>query len=239
MKNVLLIDSGSGGVNILKECLRVCPCANFLMFCDNKNLPYGDKDKKFLIDTTMQNLREIEKIFKFDIVIFACNTLTSVCIDACRGAFPKVKFVGTVPAIKPALEEFKEEEIAVLATKVTLENSLLLAKHPSVMRVQMRELATLIDQNLDNLAVLEGILCERLAKLDVKAIVLGCTHYVAVKDLIEKCLPKAKVFDGANGVARRLESLLGGKEEGYSVKIVTSKDDDMWAKLWNFLNEEE
>ena len=45
MKNVLLIDSGTGGVNVLKECFKVVPKCNYLLFCDTKNLPYGTKSK--------------------------------------------------------------------------------------------------------------------------------------------------------------------------------------------------
>lgn len=234
MKNVLLIDSGSGGVNILNECLKVCPYANFLMFCDNKNLPYGSKSKEVLIEITLQNLREIRKFFNFEIVVFACNTLTSACIDACRAAFSEIEFVGTVPAIKVALEKYQENETVVLATGVTIMHNKLISKHPNVRCKEMAELATLIDENLDNLSVLEDYLRAELEGVDAKALVLGCTHYVAVKEMLEQILPDVEIFDSANGVARRLKSLLGEPTGEYAVKIVASKGDDMWAKLWNY-----
>ena len=69
MKKVLLIDSGSGGVNILKECVKVCPYADYLLFCDTKNLPYGSKSKEELIEITFKNLDEIHKFFPYEIVI--------------------------------------------------------------------------------------------------------------------------------------------------------------------------
>ena len=58
MKNVLLMDSGSGGINILKECVHVCPYCNYLLFCDALNLPYGNKSKEELIDITKKILTE-------------------------------------------------------------------------------------------------------------------------------------------------------------------------------------
>jgi len=234
MKNVLLIDSGSGGVNILKECLRVCPYANFLMYCDNKNLPYGDKSKEFLVETTLQNLKDIRRFFDFDVVVFACNTLTSVCIDVCREKFQDVEFVGTVPAIKVALEKYDEDEVVVLATAVTISYNKLISKHQNIACKEMPDLAAAIDANLDDLSVLEECLKKQLGDLRAKALVLGCTHYVAVKGMIEKILPNVEIFDSANGVARRLKTLLGDGECDYEVKIMTSKNDDMWAKLWNY-----
>ena len=126
MKNVLLIDSGSGGVNILKECVKICPYCNYLLFCDHKNLPYGAKSKKELVEITEKNLLKIGNFFKFDIVIFACNTLTATVIDEMREKFCDIDFIGTVPAIKPALTEFKERDILLIATKTTLENNKLI-----------------------------------------------------------------------------------------------------------------
>ena len=71
MEKVLLIDSGSGGINILKECVKVAPYCDYLLYCDNKNLPYGNKTKEQLLQITFKNLENIYKFFKFKIVIFA------------------------------------------------------------------------------------------------------------------------------------------------------------------------
>jgi glutamate racemase len=237
MKNVLLIDSGSGGVNILRQCVKICPNCNYMLFCDNKNLPYGQKSKEELIDITCQNLDFLREIFPFEVVVFACNTLTSTCIDFCREKYANVQFVGTEPAIKPALEKFREDEIVVLATHATLEHNKLLRKHPNLRCVQMDHLATLIDENLDNLESLEGYLREKLCNISAKALVLGCTHYVAVVGSLQKIFPNAEIFDGASGVARQVKRIVGCEGQEYQVKIVTSQDGQFWAKLWNYFNQ--
>ena len=90
MKNVLLIDSGSGGINILKECVKVAPRCNFLLFCDAYNIPYGNKTKQELVSITEKNLNKINHFFKFDIVILACNTLTATVLDEMRKKFPNL-----------------------------------------------------------------------------------------------------------------------------------------------------
>ena len=232
MKNVLLIDSGSGGVNILKECVKICPYCNYLLFCDHKNLPYGAKSKKELVEITEKNLLKIGNFFKFDIVIFACNTLTATVIDEMREKFCDIDFIGTVPAIKPALTEFKERDILLIATKTTLENNKLIAKYKNsgIKFKALNKLAPLIDENLDEIEKIYPYLKKEL-KGNFKAIVLGCTHYMAVENLLKDIYKDAKIFDSSNGVARRLLSFVQERNLGYQVQIYC-EDDKMRAKLW-------
>lgn len=232
MKNVLLIDSGSGGVNILKECVKICPYCNYLLFCDHKNLPYGAKSKKELVEITEKNLLKIGNFFKFDIVIFACNTLTATVIDEMREIFCDIDFIGTVPAIKPALTEFKERDILLIATKTTLENNKLIAKYKNsgIKFKALNKLAPLIDENLDEIEKIYPYLKKEL-KGNFKAIVLGCTHYMAVENLLKDIYKDAKIFDSSNGVARRLLSFVQERNLGYQVQIYC-EDDKMRAKLW-------
>ena len=232
MKNVLLIDSGSGGVNILKECVKICPYCNYLLFCDHKNLPYGAKSKKELVEITEKNLLKIGNFFKFDIVIFACNTLTATVIDEMREKFCDIDFIGTVPAIKPALTEFKERDILLIATKTTLENNKLIAKYKDseIKFKALNKLAPLIDENLDEIEKIYPYLKKEL-KGNFKAIILGCTHYMAVENLLKDIYKDAKIFDSSNGVARRLLSFVQERNFGYQVQIYC-EDDKMRAKLW-------
>lgn len=245
MINVLLVDSGAGGVNILCECVRVCPRCNYLLFCDHFNLPYGEKSKSELVKITEKNLDKIESFFKFDIVIFACNTLTATVIDEMRDLRKNVIFIGTVPAIKPALAKFPAEDVLLVATKTTTENNKLFLKYKDEINfLILKELASLIDENLESIETLSPYLKKNLAG-DFKALVLGCTHYLSVANLIKEIHPNVKIFDSANGVARRLLSfvdMLEGGEvlvnkkgettcENFNVQIMCD-DDEMRAKFW-------
>ncbi len=238
MKKVLMIDSGTGGVNILKECVKVCPHCDFLLFCDNKNLPYGDKSKQELVDITLKNLEDIRKFFFFDVVVLACNTLTSTCIKECRERFKDVKFIGTEPAVKPAAKMFAEKDILVLATKATIENNQLL-RNGNYQLLEMKDLASQIDENIDNLMCLKPILENSLHGVSAKAVVLGCTHYVSVKGILSSIFPSETVFfDSQNGVARRLKEVVGDDFPAFKVQIMTSKEGEMLQKLlWKYFND--
>lgn len=232
MKNVLLIDSGSGGVNILKECVKVCPYSNYLLYCDHENLPYGEKSKAELIEITEKNLQKIRSFFKFDIVIFACNTLTATVIDEMREKYKNITFIGTVPAIKPALNEFKEKDILLIATKTTIKNNKLIGKYRNseIKFKALSRLAPLIDKHLDELDLIYPYLKRQLSG-DFKALVLGCTHYKAVEKIIKEIKPNVKIFDSANGVARRLLSFIQDRTFGYQVQIYC-ENSELRAKFW-------
>lgn len=241
MKNVLLIDSGSGGVNILKECVKVCPECNFLLFCDDKNLPYGNKSAKALQECTARNLENIKKFFDFDIVVLACNTLTCTCLSALRKNEQDIIFIGTEPAIKPALERYDEKDILVLSTDVTLRQNRLLKKHKNLKKQSLPELAGFIDNNLDNLEVLRPYLVEKLNDFlqkdkKPKAIVLGCTHYLAAKNILQEIFGnEVEIFDSANGVARRLKHFVEQSvqtSQSFQVQIMTSLNSGKLQSFW-------
>ena len=234
VKNVLLIDSGSGGVNVLVECVKLVPSCNFLLLCDNVHSPYGNKSREKLIEITKANLQMIEKFFKFEIVIFACNTLTATVIDFFRKEYPDVVFIGTEPAIAPALREFEEKDVLVMATPTTLASSKLISGLSRVQLCPFENLAREIDLHLDSLSPVVEAVTDKLKDFSAKAVVLGCTHYVAIAQEISKALGGAKIFSGESGVARRLKSLVGGTETNFQVQIMTTKDDDLLAKILSY-----
>ncbi len=234
MKKVLLIDSGSGGINVLKECIKVVDGCNFLLFCDDKNLPYGNKSVEELQDITIKNLKKIKLFFDFEICVLACNTLSCTCLDKLRQEFPSIVFIGTVPAVKPALEKYKPNEILVLATQVTIKHNVLINQNKGLILKPMSTLAENIDKNLDNLDNVKSIVFDELNSYQnkVKAVVLGCTHYFAIKPIIKEVLGNVEIFDSANGVARRLKSFVDCHDGNYQLQIMTSDNTNMLGQFW-------
>ena len=232
MKKILFIDSGSGGVNVLAHCVKKRVEGEYLYFGDTLFSPYGDKSKKELQKRVVEILELTKVFFDFEIVVFACNTLTTSTIDFVREQYPNIVFVGTVPAIKPAFEKYEKDEVLFMATKRTIENL-------KIDGLTVKDLPKLVDENLLSVENLENYLAENLSKYqNKKAVVLGCTHYLAVKEIIQKILPHAEVFDSNEGVANRLKSFVG--EGDNIVQFMTSKTGDegiisrYYQKLLNF-----
>lgn len=228
MKNVLFIDSGSGGVNILSECYRNQICGNFLYYADNKNAPYGDKSVSELKKIVVEILDKIKPFFDYQIVVFACNTLTTSVISYVRKKYPEINFIGTVPAIKTAFEKYPQKDVLVMATNRTIENLKLNG-------ICVPNLPKLIDENLLSLDELEDYLFSQLSDYkDKKCVVLGCTHYMSVKKIIQKILPNCEIIDSGKGVCNRLKTFTGIGES--VVQIMSSGNNDVSILSKYFLN---
>lgn len=247
MRKVLLIDSGSGGVNILKECIKNCPFFDYLLFCDDKNIPYGNKSKEELFKITEKNLQDIFDFFKFEIVIFACNTLTAVCLAECKNKFEKINFFGVEPMIGEALGKFCKEEILVLATSNTKKYCDSLQSWDGKV-LCIDNLASEIDENIDCIDKVFPLVEKAVGRFKgkIKAVVLGCTHYVAVKELIQQVLGEITFFDGGKVVAEKLKKHIEKTQpndlvvnsnsvllQNFQVQIVTSGSQEKRNKfLW-------
>ena len=234
MKRVLIIDSGSGGINVLISCLKLCPSNNYLLYLDDKNLPYGKKNEEELRKIACDIVLKINKIFHPDIVIVACNTLTSVAINFLRKEFPDIIFIGSEPAIKPALEEFTQKEILVLATDVTIRNSRILKGREDCCFCP-ENLPEVIDKNLFDRGKIKKYLVEKLGDRKPKGIVLGCTHFEGIRNELEEMFPDATLFGSAQGIAKRLKMFCDG-EEIYRVQIMSSGDEKNLKRFYQYFN---
>lgn len=127
-----VMDSGVGGVSVLKKLRASMPYESFLYLSDSLHAPYGNKPPDMireLAETNAARLRE----YGCKALVVACNTATAVAIDALRKRYSDIPIVGIEPAVKPALESVCATvkacdrevcgNIAVLATDVTLGQS--------------------------------------------------------------------------------------------------------------------
>jgi glutamate racemase len=154
--------------------------------------------------------------FGASIIVIACNTATVKCIERLRIDYPKLQFVGTEPAVKLALKNGAKKTL-VLATPNTInsERVHLLAQNnasPSqiVNFLPCPGLAETIEKhhNKDTDRILAKL--KELLTLDESydAVVLGCTHYSLIKEQIQQFYPNAKLLDGNDGVAKRVEAIV-------------------------------
>ena len=209
---IIFIDSGVGGLSTLFSVYSAMPNENYVYFADQINAPYGNKTKKELKKIIIQNIKNLISVWHPKAIVLACNTATATTIMLLRKMFPQLLIIGTEPAIKPAIQS-GAEKVLVLGTYCTIQNSSLvnLFKHNSnkVKFSPMPKLATVIENNYDNLDFIKNYLNNELAKYKGKfdAVVLGCTHYVLIKQMLEDVL-KVKSFNGNLGVSNRLKQCL-------------------------------
>lgn len=221
-KCVLFLDSGTGGLSTLFQAKKLIKNQNFVYVADFLNSPYGNKTKKELKRIVLNNLKFYIKKFNPSCVVLACNTATAVCLEDARKQFC-IPIIGTEPAVLPALKQnFKN--ILVLCTESTKKHSKLLRQNLNLKIFCPKKLAGLVDQNFCDLSktfcYISKVLKQFKGRID--AVVLGCTHYVFVKDFIKKVLGDVCVFDGNLGVAKQLSKIVQKSEDCGQVKFVST-----------------
>ncbi|MEI1278596.1 glutamate racemase [Leptospira venezuelensis] len=204
-----VMDSGMGGLSVLKELLELPYSANFIYYGDLANAPYGEKKTSEVLELT-RNVCNIFLKEEVDAILLACNTATSASASKLREEL-SVPVFGMEPAIKPALLSHPGEKIALLATSVTHREEKLqdlkseLGASERVVHLNCDGLATLVDQGKWEEAklLLKNIL-QVPKEQGIRALVLGCTHYVFLKNEIKELYPEAILHDGNLGTVRHL-----------------------------------
>ena len=163
------------------------------------------------------------------IVVLACNTATAAAIEHLRAEYPNIKFVGLEPAVKTAALETKSGVVAVLATAGTFVGSLYNGTKrrfagdvrvieevadefvSEVERLGVERLHDLADDEARRLEGIVGKRVEPLLEKGADMVVLGCTHFILLKGIIEKvCAGRAVVVDPSDAVAARVKCLYEG-----------------------------
>lgn len=210
-----VFDSGMGGTTILEAVKKRLPEAEYWYIADSENCPYGEKSITLLYEIVQNNVETLRN-WGARVIVIACNTATVRCIDKLRKDYPDVKFVGTEPAVKLALAT-GAKKVLVLATPNTIKSEKMIElaekNRCAGQRVELLacpELAKTIEVNYrrNDDAVMRKL--DELLAVDESydVVVLGCTHYSLISEMIAKFYPNAQLIDGADGVARRVEELI-------------------------------
>ena len=234
-----VMDSGVGGISVLRELVKLLPGENFLYYGDSAHAPYGTKEVSEVVKYT-QIAAEFLLQKGAKALVVACNTATSVAIPVLRETYSTIPVIGIEPALKPAVLSGDHPRILVMATPMTLEQEKFsnmmhfYENDANIVKVPCPGLVELIEAGILEGEELEAYLTDRFTPFDphtADGIVLGCTHYPLSRGTISKLFPKASIFDGGYGTAkqtrRRLEecSLISPKETGGKVTFFNSKED--------------
>lgn len=202
-----VFDSGIGGLSVLEELEKVLPNEDFYYYGDSINNPYGEKSDQELLEIT-SHIVDVLKEKGAKIIVIACNTATTRVMKKLREKYPKMIFVGTVPAIKVASDHDSKNTL-VMATEATI-HSLRTAelirdnkrKDQNIYLVSCPGLANAIETK--NEEKIKSILQETFLPYkdkNIDTIVLGCTHYPFIKKEILEEMPGVKLVDGSHGVS--------------------------------------
>ena len=192
-QRVAVIDSGIGGMSVLKELVEVFPQCNFIYFGDNKNAPYGNRTIADLYSISLSNLSFVLS-FNVDAVVFACNTVSVSVLQFLRD-FSPVPLFGIYPPIES--EMVHGNRVLLLATDVTADKYKGLK---NVVSVGLSGLVKHIEDNKFNLKNLDVVKFLPSNKTSFDTVILGCTHFNFVKNQIFNHFCPQKIISGCENV---------------------------------------
>jgi glutamate racemase len=219
---LLIFDSGVGGLSVLAAIRALLPDAPIVYAADSAGFPYGTKASAEIAARVPALLGRLAERFDPALIVIACNTASTIALDAVRAALD-VPIVGTVPAIKPAAALSMTRAIGVLGTDATIVQpyvdrlaaefaaDCVVVRHGAAELVELAE-AKLRGETPDPAAVarnLDGLLA-RPNGAGIDTVVLACTHFPLLEAELAAAAPRPLAFvHGAGGIARRVRHLLG------------------------------
>ena len=231
--HLLAFDSGIGGLGIVRALRTLNPALAIEYLADTAVFPYGEQDDAFLVERVLTLVSEAISRLRPQAVVIACNTASTLALDALRAAWPEIPFIGCVPPIRWAARLTRSHVIGLLATRATIRRPYLNRLHalyaPDCTLIAhaapglaacaehlfrgedvppsaiQREIAGLFDRDTTD-------------KLD--AVGLGCTHYTFVLEQLRALSPPRIMWlDPANAVARHTLTLLQNQPEVTSPSV--------------------
>lgn len=212
-----IFDSGIGGLTVLKAVQTELPQENIVYFGDTARVPYGTKSKETITKFSIDNVRFLRS-FEAKLVIVACNTASSLSLDILREKF-SLPIIGVIePGAREALARTKNGRIGVIGTKATIGSgayeACLKRLDPSV-KVYSEScplFVPLVEEGwLDGEVVTKvaRTYLDPLKNFGIDTLILGCTHYPLLKDVIQKAIGgKACLVSSAEETAKEARMLL-------------------------------
>ena len=212
-----IFDSGLGGLSVWQALYDALPNESLIYLGDGKRCPYGSRSREEVLQFTEE---AVERLLSegCKMVVVACNTTTAVAIKYLREKYPNIPFVGLEPAVKPAALTTQSGVIGVLATERSLQGDHFrraeekYGAEVTILKAVGEGFVEAVEQNEENTPETEALVrkaVEPLVAGGADKIVLGCTHYPFLRDVIARVAGSGvEIIDSSEAVARRVATLL-------------------------------
>ena len=212
-----IFDSGVGGLTVAGEVQKLLPHEKIIYFGDTARVPYGTKSKETVTRFSVENV-EFLMTHNVKFVIVACNTASSLSLDFLKRCF-KVPVIGVIePGAKAAVGVTRTNRVGVIGTQATISSG---AYEMAIKKINTRVsvyaascplFVPLVEEGWADKRIARTIASEYLGPLkkrNIDTLILGCTHYPLMKDVIENVMTKKVLLvDSAREVAREARDVL-------------------------------
>ncbi|PTM90188.1 glutamate racemase [Mycoplana dimorpha] len=240
---VLIFDSGIGGLTVLREARVLMPERHFIYVADDAGFPYGGWEEAALKERVITLFDRLLAHHDPEVCVIGCNTAFTLVGADLRAAFPGMRFVGTVPAIKPAAERTRSGLVSVLATPGTVKRAYTrdliqsFATRCDVHLVGSENLARMAEAYIRGETLSDDAVQAEIGRCFIEKdgrktdiVVLACTHYPFMANLFRRLAPwPVDWLDPAEAIARQTRRLVPPLQvlaPGEDIAIFTSGNPD-------------
>lgn len=205
-----IIDTGVGGLTIVKEIQKLMPAEDIVYFGDSLNCPYGNKTT-YEIENLSKNMLNFMEKSNVKVLGIACNTISAISDSFSRNYNYEI-----IDIISPAIKnivDFNYKNIGLIATDFTIKSGIYEKKlcesdaSITIMSIKSKKLAKLIDSGEFDYRSIEREIKESMYGIisdNIEVLILGCTHYPIVIDIFQKLFPSIQFFDPAVSLANKI-----------------------------------
>lgn len=190
------IDSGVGGLTVVKEALKQLPNENIVYLGDTARCPYGPRPAEQVVQFTWEMTNFLlQKDIK--LLVIACNTATAVALEEIKNALD-IPVVGVIlPGTRAAVKATHNHRIGIIGTQGTVKSGsyerAIVAKSPDtkVFSLACPKFVPIVESNEYHSSVAKKIVAETLAPLkfhDLDTLIMGCTHYPLLRPIIQNVM---------------------------------------------------
>jgi glutamate racemase len=218
-KAIGIFDSGLGGLTVVKEVRKLLPKEDIIYFGDTARVPYGSKSKEVIIKYS----REISRFLKtkeVKMIVVACNTASSFALKTLQEELD-IPVIGVIHAGSKYASQITKGKIGVVGTKGTIKSNVYERSIKNIdPKIEVYQRACPLFVPLIEEGMLEDSITEEIAerylhdiKTEIDTLILGCTHYPLIKNLIGKvCGESVNIFNPAKVVAEEVKEILQEKK---------------------------
>jgi len=215
-----IFDSGIGGLTVLKEVIAQLPMEGTVYLGDTARVPYGIRSPETVTRYSFESTRFlVGKGIK--LLVVACNTVSSVSLEAVRETVP-IPVVGVIePGAKAAVAATRNRKVGVIGTAATIRSNAYgraikgLDASVEVFAMPCPLFVPLVEEGWTDGSIVRQIAERYLGELRQKGVdtlVLGCTHYPLLKAVLSLVMGEGvRLIDSAVETAREISGILGNR----------------------------
>ena len=197
-KKVGIFDSGLGGLYVARAVQQMLPQYDYAYLGDTLNVPYGGRSMDAIYNLSKAAIQYLFEQQDCELAIIACNTASVTALRKLQNEFlvneyPDKRILGVIVPTLESATELGATQIGLIATEYTIRSKIYdeeIAKITPRARIYGQPTPLLVplienhgEKYMDKIL---GDYLEPLVEKGLDSLILGCTHYIAIKDQVRE-----------------------------------------------------